>query len=118
MVAIGAIVVLAVDVLGDIILEEYSIGSVAWVLALLVLITIAAHRWGDLNLFGNYGRALMVLGVLGGALAAREIFDDARFDYLDGGTKTLFAVLYSVAGALMLVGAWQFWSGETDEDGN
>lgn len=109
-IALGAVLVVAVDLLGNIILEEYSFTRVAWAAALLIIFTVAAHRWSDRPLYGSYGRALVVLGLVAGATVARELVADIRSDYLDGGTRTLMAIIFYAGGALLLVGAWQQWS--------
>lgn len=114
-IALGAVLVVGVDLLGNIILEEYSFTRVAWVAALLIIFAVAAHRWSERPLFASYGRALVVLALVAGATVARELVADVRTDYLDGGMRTLMALIFYVGGALLLVGAWQQWSmGDND----
>ncbi len=110
--ALGAALVVFVDLLGNVILEEYSFGRVPWVASLLILITVAAHRWGERSLFAAYGRALVVLGLVAGATVARELVADVSNDYLDGGATTLMALIFYVGGALLLIGSWQSWSSD------
>jgi hypothetical protein len=109
--AAGAVLILFVDILGDIILEEYSFSYVAWAAALVIVVAVVAQHWGAHGLFASYGRALTVLGLVGGATVARELITDIQFDYLeDGGMTLVMALIFYVGGALLLVGAWQQWS--------
>jgi tellurite resistance protein TehA-like permease len=112
-IAAGAVLVVAVDLLGDIILDEYSFARVAWVAALLILFVVVAHRWSERPLFASYGRALVVLGLVAGAAVARGLVSDVENEYLDdGGTYLVMALIFYLGGALLLVGAWQRWSAE------
>lgn len=114
LVALGAVVVLAVDIIGDIIAKEFFVSSVAWAAALVIILGVAAYRWGGRGLFGNYSRALTLLGLVAGAIVARDLIDDIRYDLVDGGKEMLFAIIYYVGGALLLVGAWLAWSGDAE----
>ncbi len=109
---LGAVLVVFVDLLGNLILDDYSFNRVAWATSLLILFAVAAHRWSKRTLFAAYGNALVVLGLVGGATVVRELVDDMVGDYLEDGVTTLMAVIFYVGGALLLIGAWQQWSSD------
>ena len=50
-IALGAVLVVFVDLLGNLILEEYSFNRVAWAASLLILFAVAAHRWSRRTLW-------------------------------------------------------------------
>ena len=114
-VAIGAIGVLAVDLLGDLVTEEYFVSWVSWAAAAVIVAAIIANRWLGRSVVGDYPRFLLVAGFVLAAVAIREVIDDARYDNLDGGATTLFAVLYLASGIVALIGAWQLWEGSASD---
>ena len=104
---VGALLTLFVsDLLGDIFLDEYSIGQVTWIVALTVVIAIYAHRFGGVQMPISYGWTIKVLGYAGAIMGAREFIDDIDGSVLEGST-VLFALALYAGAVLMAVGAYR-----------
>lgn len=111
LIALGAALVLFVDIFGAIVFEEYSFSYMGWLPAVLIAVTIVAHRFGGAELPTDYGTLLAALAFVAGVMVARELIWDLRHSILDAGGSTLFFGLVAwVGGAVLLVGAWQVWS--------
>ena len=116
LIALGAVLLLFVDVVGDIIMQDYSIPDFAWVSAILIVIAVVAVRFGSAELPVTYGTLLAVLALIAGLVMARELIDDLQWDVFDrGGSTVFFALVAWAAGAVSLVGAWQVWSSMSKE---
>jgi hypothetical protein len=116
LIALAAVLLLFVDVVGDIIMQDYSIPDFAWVPAILIVIAVVAVRFGNADLPVKYGTLLAVLALIAGLVMARELIDDLRWDVFDrGGSTVFFALVAWAAGAVALVGAWQVWSSMSDD---
>jgi uncharacterized membrane protein YhaH (DUF805 family) len=115
LIALGAVLILLVDLLGDIIFQDYSFSVITWVAALLIVVAVVLRRFRDAALPMDYTWLLIVVGFIAGAAIARELVADVRYDYWDrGGGTVLFALLLYAAGALVLVGSSLLWSDSTD----
>jgi hypothetical protein len=111
LIALGAGLLLVVDVFGDIVFQDYGISYVVWLPAVLIVAAVALHRFAGTELPVTYGTLIAVLALVAGLVMARELIDDLRYDRLDGGGATVFFALVAYAGgAVALVGAWQVWS--------
>lgn len=116
LIAGGAALAVLVDFFGKFIFQEYSFSYVAWLPAVLILVAIGMHRFGGAALPMAYGGLLSLLAFAAGVVIVRELIDDLRYEVLDqGGATVVFALLFYVAGALLLIGAWQLWSTLADE---
>ncbi len=115
LIALGAVGILLVDLLGDIIFDDYSFPSIAWIAALLIVVAVVLRRFREAALPMDYTWSLIVLGFVAGAVIARELVVDLRFDVLERGAATVvFALLLYAAGALVLVGSSLVWSDTSD----
>lgn len=110
LIALGAVLLLFVDVVGDIIMQDWAVPYMAWMPAILIVMAVVAHRFGGKDLPVEYGTLLAVLALVAGLVVARELIDDLRYSYLDDGTEWFFALVSYGGGAVLLVGAWQVWS--------
>ena len=110
LIALAAVLLLFVDIVGDIIMQDYSIPYMVWTPAVLIVIAVVAVRFGSVELPVTYGTLLATLALVAGLVVARELIDDLRYDYLRGGARVFFALVSYAAGAVALVGAWQVWS--------
>lgn len=104
---LGAVLIVVVtDFIGDILLDEYAIGKVTWLVAVAVVAAIWAHRMRGAQLPVPYRGAMVVLGYGGLILGAREFLADIESSVLDGGSVIFALAVY--AGAVLLgVGAYR-----------
>jgi len=111
LIALGAVLLVVADVVGDMILRDYYINGIAWTAAALIVLAIIAVRFAGAELPVTYGTLLAALALIAGLATARELIDDLRYSVLDnGGSTMLFALVSYAGGAVALVGAWQVWS--------
>jgi len=115
LIALAAVLLLFVDVVGDIIMQDWGIPYMAWMPAILIVAAVVAHRIAGKALPVEYGTLLAVLALVAGLVVARELIDDLRYDYLDDGTEWFFALVSYAGGVLALVGAWQVWSSMSND---
>lgn len=104
---LGAILIIVVtDFIGDILLDEYGVGKVTWLVAVAVVAAVWMHRLRGAQTPVPYRWTLIVLGYGGLVLGIREFLTDLETDILDGGS-IIFA-LAAYAGAVLLgVGAYR-----------
>jgi hypothetical protein len=115
LVVLGAALMLLVDIFGDIVFQDYSFSSAAWVPAVLIVVAVVLHRFRNAALPMSYAWLLAGLGFVAGIVAARELVDDVRYEYLErGGATIVFALVFYAAGALALVGASLLWQSIAD----
>jgi len=115
LIVLGAALLLFVDVVGDIIMQEWGVEYLALMPAILIVVAVVAHRFVGKELPVEYGTLLAVLALIAGLTVARELIDDLRYDYLDDGVEVFFALVVYAGGAVALVGAWQVWSSMSKE---
>ncbi len=116
LIAIGAALLLFVEIVGAIILEEYSTSYMAWLPAVLLAAAIIGVRFAGATLPVRYVTALAVLALLGGLMVARELLWDLGHNIFDrDGATIFFAVVLYIGGGFLLAGAWQLW-GSLGED--
>ena len=110
--ALGAALVVFVDLLGNVILEEYSFGRVPWVASLLILLAVAAPSLGRAaavrRVWPSAGCAGARCGRDGRARASgrRQQQLPGRWGHDPDGADLL------CRRALLLIGSWQSWSSD------
>ena len=116
LIALGAALLVFVDVFGAIIFEEYSLRYMGWLPAVLIIVAIVAHRFGGVRLPVDYGMLLASLAFVAGVMVARDLIWDLRNNIFDGGGGTVvFALIAWAGGAVSLVGAWQVWGSMSND---
>jgi len=106
LIGLGAVLVLLVDLLGDIILDEYGISSASWMAAVAAVAILWARRLRSKDFPISYPWLLTVVGFGGGIAGARDLLTDIESGYLEGISIVFALVLYAGA-ALMAVGAYR-----------
>lgn len=110
LIALGAILLVVVDVLGDIILDEWSVGSVSLTAAWLALGAVIMFRFRSAWLPVSYPLLLVIVGIIAGLHGVRDVIwglESNLFDYDTG--DIIFELLVWAGGILMGVGAIQLW---------
>jgi hypothetical protein len=111
LVVLGAILLVFVDVLADIILDEWSVSDLMLVPAWFVIAAVIMHRFRGATLPIRYGLLLAVLGFISGFLGVREVIwglENNIFDF--DGPDIIFELIVWAGGILMLLGALQLWN--------
>ena len=106
LIGLGAVLVLLVDIVGDIILDEYGMSSAVWIAAVAALALLWTRRLRGKELPVSYSWLLAVAGFGGGIAGARDLLTDVESGFLDGIAIVFALVLYAGA-ALMAVGAFR-----------
>jgi hypothetical protein len=106
LIGLGAVLILLVDLLGDIILDEYGVSSAAWIAAVAAVAMLWARRLKSKEFPISYPWLLSVVGFGGGIAGARDLLTDVESGYLDGLTIVFALALYAGA-ALMALGAYR-----------
>jgi hypothetical protein len=107
MVALGAlIIVVFVDLVGNVLLDDYNIGTpLLWGTALAAIAVMWLHRFAGSTWFGSYDKVIIFLGFAGGVLGIRELLFG-----IDGGLPDDLGVLFGigayVGAGLMAYGAF------------
>lgn len=110
LIALGAVLMVFVDIVGDVFMEDYSIPYMVLTPALLLVLAILGNRFLGVGMPVPYGTLLALLALIGGVTMVRELIDDIHYSVLDnGGATVFFALVAYAAGALLLVGTWQVW---------
>ena len=107
LVALGALIIVGVDILGDVILREYFVPSVAWIAAVGALVAVWAVGMRKMNSPISYRWILIVLGFAAAISGFRALVDDLRYDLLDEGVDIIMALIFYAGFVLMGVGAYQ-----------
>lgn len=106
LIGLGAVLILLVDLLGDIILDEYGISSASWIAAVAAVAMLWARRLRSKDFPISYPWLLTVVGFGGGIAGARDLLTDIESGYLEGLSIVFALVLYAGA-ALMAWGAYR-----------
>lgn len=106
LIGLGAVMILLVDLLGDIILDEYGMSSATWIAAVAAVAMLWARRLRSKEFPISYPWLLSVVGFGGGVAGARDLLTDVESGYLEGLTIVFALVVYAGA-ALMAVGAYR-----------
>ncbi|HEX9643450.1 MAG TPA: hypothetical protein VGC11_05580, partial [Acidimicrobiia bacterium] len=109
LIALGAALYVVIDaILGEMILDDYGVGSLDFILSLGVLLAILRHGRGRGRWHEFYP---WVVEVMAGAFAALGLwwFLDNLFDGFPGleGSAVFYEIIYWAAIVLMGYGAWQ-----------
>jgi small-conductance mechanosensitive channel len=110
LVILGAVLLVFVDIFGDLIFEEWGVSYEQLVPAWFVIAAVILFRFRGSTLPVSYVLLLAVLGLVAGFVGVREFLGDLRNDVFDRDTASVIYALITWAGsALMLVGAVQLW---------
>ena len=110
LIALGAILIVFVDVFGDIFFDEWGVEYFQLVPAWLVLAAVVLHRFQNSTLPVRYGLLIATLGLVGGIVGVREIIWALENDFFDFDNASKIYGLINWAGTiLMLIGAIQLW---------
>lgn len=105
---LGAAALLAVWVLFDLLIDEYSTGSLPFALAVVVVGAAYVHHQGSGNDSVPYSTVLFVGAGLIGILGAVDLVEELRDNILDAdGTTVIGALLYYASAITSGVGALQ-----------
>lgn len=107
LIGLGAVLILLVDLLGDIVLDEYGVSSATWIAAVAAVAMLWARRLKSKEFPVSYPWLLTVVGFGGGIAGARDLLTDVESGYLEGLTIVFALALYAGA-ALMALGAYRF----------
>lgn len=107
MIALGAlIIVVFVDLVGNVLLDDYGIGTpLLWGTALAAIAVMWLHRFAGSTWFGSYDKVVMFLGFAGGVLGIRELLFGIDVGLPDD-LGVLFAIGAYVGAGLMAYGAF------------
>lgn len=106
LIGLGAVLILLVDLLGDIILDEYGISSASWIAAVAAVAMLWARRLRSKDFPISYPWLLTVIGFGGGIAGARDLLTDIESGYLEG-LSIVFALVPYAGAALMAWGAYR-----------
>jgi hypothetical protein len=105
----GAVGILAVWLVFDLLIDEYSTGDMMFVLALVVSVAAYKHHNGGSEGWSvDYRTLVIVGGALLGVLGAYYLIEEVRADIFDAdGATVVGAIVFYVASITSGVGAWQ-----------
>jgi len=106
LIGLGAVLILLVDLLGDVILDEYGISSASWIAAVAAVAMLWARRLRSKEFPISYPWLLTVAGFGGGIAGARDLLTDVESGYLEG-IGIVFALVLYAGAALMALGAYR-----------
>ena len=106
LIGLGALLILVVDLLGDVILDEYGVSSASWIAAVAAIAMLWARRLRGKDFPISYPWLLTVAGFGGGIAGARDLLTDIESGFLDG-LAIVFALALYVGAALMAWGAYR-----------
>jgi len=110
LIALGAILLIFVDIFGDLIFDEWGVSYIQLVPAWFVIAAVVMHRFQNSTLPISYPLLLAVLGLVAGFVGVRDILGDLENSFFDrdSGSK-VFGIIGWAGGILMLLGAIQLW---------
>lgn len=110
LIVLGAILLVFVDIFGDLLFDEYFPTYHLLVPAWFVIAGVVLYRFRNSALPVSYPLLLAVLGFAAGFVGVREIIDDLDNSIFDADSGTIiFGMIAWAGGVLMLVGAIQLW---------
>jgi hypothetical protein len=110
LIALGAVLLVFVDIVGDLILDEWGVSFIQLVPAWFVIAAVVLHRFQNSPLPVKYGLLIAVLGLIAGFVQVREVLGDLENSLFDRDSSSIiFALISWAGGILMLVGAIQLW---------
>jgi len=109
-IALGAVLIIFVDVFADIILDEWGVSYFELVPAWFVVAGVILHRFRNEGLPIADPLLLVTLGFIAGFVEVHDIITQLRNDIFDrDGQDIIYEIIAWVGGILMLVGAIQLW---------
>ena len=107
LIGLGAVVVLLVDILGDVILDEYGVSSAVWIAAVAAVAMLWARRLRGKEFPVSYSWLLAVVGFGGGIAGVRDLLTDVESSGALEGISIVFALALYAGAALMALGAYR-----------
>lgn len=106
---LGAAGVLAVWLVFDLLIDEYSLGHLPFALALVAgTAAYVHHNKGSDGWSVDYKTVIVVTCAIGGVIGAWSVVEELRADVLDAdGATVIGALLYYATSITSGVGAWQ-----------
>ena len=110
---LGAAGLLAVWLVFDLLIDEYSTGDMIFVLALVVVVAAYKHHNGGSEGWSiDYRTLVIVGGALLGILGGYYLIEEVRGDIFDAdGATVIGALVFYVASITSGIGAWQMSRG-------
>ncbi len=106
LIGIGGAVVVAVDLVGDVVFDDYSVGPLLWFFGVIAVIAVIAHGVRGTDIFLPYRWVLLTAGYGAGLAGFRGMLYDLDNSVFSlGGATVFFAVLTLAAAVVMTVGA-------------
>lgn len=110
LIALGAILLVFVDIFGDVIFDDWGISYTQLVPAWFVIAAVVLHRFQNSVLPVRYPLLLAVLGLIAGFVGVRDLIGDLENSFFDFQTSSIiFGLIAWAGGILMLLGAIQLW---------
>jgi hypothetical protein len=106
LIGLGAVLILLVDLLGDVILDEYGVSAASWIAAVAAIAMLWARRIRGKDFPVSYPWLLTVAGFGGGIAGARDLLTDVESGFLEG-IGIVFALLLYAGATLMAWGAYR-----------
>ena len=106
LIGLGAVLILLVDILGDVILDDYGVSSAVWIAAVAAVAMLWARRLRGQEFPISYPWLLKVVGFGGGIAGVRDLLTDIESGVLDG-IAIVFALALYAGAALMALGAYR-----------
>ncbi|HEX9854846.1 MAG TPA: hypothetical protein VGC47_06005 [Acidimicrobiia bacterium] len=105
LVALGALVIVAIDLIGGLIADEYFVSTLPWFLSVLIVLAVFAHRMRGSTMPIDYGWWVSRLALLAGGVVAYFFLYDLRNGFFDG-ADIFYAIVEYVAAGLLLFGGY------------
>ena len=114
LIALGAILFVFVDIFGDLLFDEWSVGNTQMVAAWFAIGAVVLYRFRNSALPVSYPLLLVTVGLIAGFLGVRQILQDLDNSLFDRDSASIiYALITWVASILMLLGAIQLWPSAT-----
>ena len=112
---LGAAGLLAVWLVFDLLIDEYSTGDMMFVLALVVVVAAYKHHTGGSEGWSiDYRTLVIVGGALLGILGGYYLIEEVRGDIFDADAATVIGALaFYVASITSGIGSWQMSRGSS-----
>jgi hypothetical protein len=109
LIALGALVIaVLVDLIGDVLLDEWGVSSVILAFAYLALVLLFLHHFRGKDSFAPYDKLLVFTGYATGVFGVREILSVLDSGFPEDAIDVLFELAVIGGCALMAFGAYLF----------
>lgn len=109
LIALGALVIaVLVDLIGNVLLDEWGVNYVILALAYLALALLFLHHFRSKDSFAPYDKLLVFTGYATGVFGVREILDVLDSGFPEDAIDVLFELAVIGGCALMAFGAYMF----------